>query len=245
MKAIKKYGINSYGFPQDYIQEILIVNDNDIVPNGYTLASEEEINQNLSEYQDEVNLLIEEQQEQERLNSTYRFNQSQSIDTNVDYRIQSFIKKEVGLEGESTIVTEYYESVDENNTYQNLVIREEKEYQKLNSSPLFNYETLRVKYYNLNNDVLYTKTVETPLSLGYSMSISARMMELKIIKAEEYIVSQIGLALGLPIHISLLNEIKQYERMDVMPLYNAINNPNFTSLTNEQKATVNSILFGA
>ena len=240
-KAIKRWGVNDLNIPQEYIQEALILNDNDLIPNGYELATEQEIEDNIALYGEEANLALNLMQEEQEKRSTIRFSNSNNIDDSIPYNTKTFIKKEVGLENNNTVVTEYYESYT-NNEYINLVVREEKEYQKVNNSPLFNLEILRIKYYNKLNEVAHTKIVETPLALGYQMSITARMQELKVIKAEEYIVSQIGYELGLPLHIQLIDQIKDYERLTVQPLYDAIQALN--QLTVEQKNIVNSILFG-
>ena len=240
MKAIKKWGLNNLNIPQEYIKEILILDEGDSVPNGYELATDQEIEDNLSLYQSTANAIFEELQEEQNNRYTIRFSGSSSVDDSTPYNTKTFIKKEVGLENNNTIVTEYYESYSEGQ-YINLVIREEKEYQKVNNSPLFNLEVLRIKYYNKLDEVAHTKTVETPLALGYQMSITARMQELRIIKAEEYIVSELGYEVGLPLHIQLIDQIKYYERMIVQPLYDAIQALN--ALTTEQKNVVNSILF--
>ena len=239
-KATKKWGLNNLNIPQEYIKEILILNEGDSIPNGYELATEEEIEDNLSLYQSTANAIFEELQEEQENRSTIRFSNSSNVDDSIPYNTKTFIKKEVGLENNNTVVTEYYESYSEGQ-YINLVIREEKEYQKVNNSPLFNLEILRIKYYNKLNEVAHTKIVETPLALGYQMSITARMQELRIIKAEEYIVSELGYEIGLPLHIQLINQIKDYERLIVQPLYDAIQALNV--LTTEQKNIVNSILF--
>lgn len=239
-KAIKRWGVNDLNIPQEYIQEALILNDNDLIPNGYELATNEEIDNNMALYSEEANIALNLMQEEQEKRYTIRFSNSSNVDDSIPYNTKTFIKKEVGLENNNTVVTEYYESY-ANNEYIDLVIREEKEYQKVNNSPLFNCEILRIKYYNKLNEVVHTKIVETPLALGYQMSITARMQELRIIKAEEYIVSQIGYEIGLPLHIQLINQIKDYERLIVQPLYDAIQALNV--LTAEQKNIVNSILF--
>lgn len=239
-KAIKKWGVNDLNIPQEYIQEILILNDNDLIPNGYELSTDEEIDNNMALYGEEANIALNLIQEEQEKRSTIRFSNSNNVDDSIPYNTKTFIKKEVGLESNNTVVTEYYESYT-NNEYINLVIREEKEYQKINYSPLFNLEILRIKYYNKLDEVAHTKIVETPLALGYQMSITARMQELKIVKAEEYIVSELGYEVGLPLHIQLIDQIKNYERMIVQPLYDAIQALNV--LTAEQKNIVNSILF--
>lgn len=240
-KAIKKWGVNTLSIPQDYIQEILILNDNDSIPNGYELSTEEEIESNMALYGEEANIALNLMQEEQEKRYIFRFSNSSSVDDSIPYNTKTFIKKEIGLENNNTIVTEYYEDYSDN-TYNNLVIREEKEYQKVNGSPLFNLEILRIKYYNKLDEIGHIKIVETPLALGYQMSITARMQELRIIKAEEYIVSELGHEVGLPLHIQLIDQIKNYERMIVQPLYDAIQA--LTALSTEQKNMVNSILFG-
>ena len=221
--AIKRYGEgNLLGLPSQYPQERLELRDDENIPLGYEEVTEQQYNDIVNLYINQVTTILNDYEEQNRLNTTFRFSNTTSVDDTVPYNTRNYIKKEVQLEGESTMVIEFYESYNKNtNEFVNLVVREEKEYVKVGSTLLYNKEIMRVKYYSLNNQVIHIKVIETPLALGYQMSVSTRLQELKIIKAEEYLFSIYGNAI-FPLHTELLEEIKQYERMSINALYVAL-----------------------
>lgn len=238
MIIYKQWGTNDFGYPIERPKEINRNFTGNIIPTGWLETTEELLDSLLISTEEQALTVTNNIREQQRLSSTYVMNGLTYVDTTLDYTIllsrndtyfelvevNTGTQEDPVLVNRKAVVTTYTKN-------EILALKEFKiyEYNVLTDYP--KTETLKIEYYNLNNEVINTKIVLTELCLSDSKKAQARINNAKINNIEKLIINQ-KIITSNPISISKLNMIANTETLSftsnnlIDPLLNVFNNFN-------------------